>query len=369
MQKVFRNSLNGLTAKRGKQLQLSNSLVTQLRMYRRPLNGHGLSCQLFLPQFLDKCWTYNFRPDLRKIHKPRPRNPVGSPLGNGRRFDATDTCCLSGSTKGVNDVICVHADIVGTPNGESQGEPNNGNVRITYMNTLAERIRLLIKEVDNSPTKLAAIAGVAAPSVSDWLNGKTRSLKAKPALLVSEHFKVNQKWLTEGVGPMRDLSPSSNTQTASTQAESAPQLINLSEHPDLVSIPRVRFKLSAGVSGFAVEPEDGNGKPVFFRRDWFEMHNYRPIKLFGVRVSGASMEPSLWDGDLVVINTDDTNPHDGDVFAMNYEGEMVIKRMRRDAGEWFATSDNSDQRRYSPKRCTEDVQIIGRVVYKQSERI
>ena len=81
------------------------------------------------------------------------------------------------------------------------------------------------------------------------------------------------------------------------------------------------------------------------------------------------MEPSLWDGDLVVINTSDTSPHDGEAFAINYEGELVIKRLRRDAGEWFAISDNSDQRRYSPKRCTEDVVILGRVIYKQSERI
>jgi phage repressor protein C with HTH and peptisase S24 domain len=81
------------------------------------------------------------------------------------------------------------------------------------------------------------------------------------------------------------------------------------------------------------------------------------------------MEPALWDGDLVVINTADTSPHDGDAFAMNYEGELVIKRLRRDAGEWWATSDNADQRRFAPKRCTEDVKIIGRVVYKQSERI
>lgn len=99
------------------------------------------------------------------------------------------------------------------------------------------------------------------------------------------------------------------------------------------------------------------------------MNNYRPEMLFGVRVSGASMEPSLWDGDLVVINTADTDPHDGEAFAINYEGEMVIKRMRRDAGEWWATSDNADQRRFAPKRCTEDVVVIGRVIYKQSERI
>lgn len=148
-----------------------------------------------------------------------------------------------------------------------------------------------------------------------------------------------------------------------------PASVNLSQHPDLREVPRVKFKLSAGVSGFAIEPESGNGKPVFFREDWFAKNNYRPEKLFAVLVSGSSMEPALWDGDLVVVNTDDKTPADGEAFAFNYEGELVIKRLRRDAGEWWAASDNTDQRRYSPKRCTEDVIILGRVVYKQSERI
>lgn len=237
------------------------------------------------------------------------------------------------------------------------------------MTTLSERAKILV-EMAGSVTALANIAGIKPPSISDWLNGKTKSIKGPPAARITKHFDLNPVWVTDGIGVMRSsLSLLSDTQKASNEAQSTPLLISLSDHPDLVAVPRVRFKLSAGVSGYAVESEDGNGKPVFFRRDWFELHNYKPEKLFAVRVSGASMEPALWDSDLVVINTADTSPHDGDVFAMNYEGELVIKRMRRDAGEWLATSDNVDQRRFAPKRCTEDVKIIGRVVYKQSERI
>lgn len=237
------------------------------------------------------------------------------------------------------------------------------------MKTLSERASYLLELAGNSTKELARIAGVRPASVSQWVNGPTKSLAIEPATRLAKHFGLNPMWISKGVGLVRDISPSSDTHMESGDAESPVLLISLSEHPDLLSVPRVKFKLSAGVSGYAVEPEEGNGKPVFFRKDWFEMHNYKPEKLFSVRVSGNSMEPSLWDGDLVVINTADTGPHDGDVFAMNYEGEMVIKRMRRDAGEWWATSDNSDQRRFAPKRCTEDVSIIGRVVYKQSERI
>jgi phage repressor protein C with HTH and peptisase S24 domain len=71
-----------------------------------------------------------------------------------------------------------------------------------------------------------------------------------------------------------------------------------------------------------------------------------------------------------VINTADITPADGEVFAVNYEGEAVVKRMVRDAGEWWLSSDNPDQRRYSRKLCAGDACIIiGRIVHKQSERI
>lgn len=54
---------------------------------------------------------------------------------------------------------------------------------------------------------------------------------------------------------------------------------------------------------------------------------------------------------------------------MNYEGELVIKRLVRGAGQWWLASDNPDQRRYPRKVCGEDVFCIGRIVHKQSERI
>jgi phage repressor protein C with HTH and peptisase S24 domain len=81
------------------------------------------------------------------------------------------------------------------------------------------------------------------------------------------------------------------------------------------------------------------------------------------------MEANLHDGDLVVINTDDVTPKDGVVFAANYDGELVIKRLKRDAGQWFLASDNPDKARFGDKLCADGCGLIGRIVYKQSEQI
>ena len=145
--------------------------------------------------------------------------------------------------------------------------------------------------------------------------------------------------------------------------------IDLENNPDYPSIRRARFKLSAGASGFAVEYEQGDGAPMVFGKAWYAKRGLTPDKLFAVQVANGSMEPGLHHGDTVVVNTEATEPKDGSVFAVNYEGELCIKRLIRDAGQWWLSSDNNDQRRYPRKVCGEGVFLIGEIVHKQSERI
>ena len=134
-------------------------------------------------------------------------------------------------------------------------------------------------------------------------------------------------------------------------------------------VRRVLFRLSAGVSGYEIEYEDGESEPIFMARRWFDQHGYRPGRLLAIKVTGRSMEPSLYDGDLVIVNLDDTRLQDGQVFAANYEGELVIKRLKRDAQQWFLSSDSPDKIRFGDKRCTDGCGLIGRIVYRQTEHI
>ncbi|WP_157667768.1 S24 family peptidase [Comamonas serinivorans] len=148
-----------------------------------------------------------------------------------------------------------------------------------------------------------------------------------------------------------------------------PQAIDLDNNPDYPAVRRVKFKLSAGASGYGIEYLDEEAQPIVFRKDWFSANGYRAEKLLAVRIANGSMEPGLYDGDIVVVNTEQDQPKDGAVFAANYEGEMVIKRLQRDAGEWWLCSDNPDQRRYPRKVCHEGVFLLGQIVYKQSSHI
>ena len=70
------------------------------------------------------------------------------------------------------------------------------------MITLSERAKILV-ELAGSLKALAAIAGISSPSISDWLNGKTKSIKGTPAARIARHFDLNPVWVTDGIGSMR----------------------------------------------------------------------------------------------------------------------------------------------------------------------
>ena len=153
-----------------------------------------------------------------------------------------------------------------------------------------------------------------------------------------------------------------------TQAPLNPA-IDLDNNPEYPAIRRVNIKAQAGVSGYAVEHMGDDGPPIVFRADWYKGKGYKPDKMLALRVTGESMIPSLYEGDLIVINTEQTQPKQGLPFLVSYEGEVVVKRMVRDDGLWWLTSDNPDQRRYPRTKCNGETQIIGEVVYRQTERI
>jgi len=199
--------------------------------------------------------------------------------------------------------------------------------------------------------------------VNDWLSGKTRSMKAETAIAAASALNVSASWLTHGFGD-----PQYGQQRSGDRRS---QAVAVSPGDNRLPIRRVRFKISAGISGYEIEYDEGDGEsePIFMARRWFEQHRYRHDRLLAVKVSGRSMEPSLYDGDLVIVNLDDTRLQDGQVFAANYDGELVIKRLKREVGSWFLASDSLDKVRFPDKRCSDGCGLIGRVVYKQSEHI
>lgn len=140
--------------------------------------------------------------------------------------------------------------------------------------------------------------------------------------------------------------------------------------PSMTQIMRVRIKVQAGITGFQVEPEHYDGETQGVPTKWILKEGLSRDALVSTTVRGESMEPALYDGDVIVVNTADKHLVSGSVYVINYEGEAVVKRMVRDAGQWWLTSDNADQRKYHRQLCKgAECIVIGKVVRKESTHI
>jgi hypothetical protein len=236
------------------------------------------------------------------------------------------------------------------------------------MNSLAERLHVIHRDMpqlegERGQTGLVKASGASKSVVNQWVTGKIKSMDIRYALNIERELGFSHIWLMTGEGD-RHHAPLHGIGNAMAVRAAA------NDDADFVQIQMVKLRLSAGITGFRTEPERRDGGTLGLRRSWIERHQLRPEHLIAIVVKGESMEPSLYEDDIVIVNTLDTKPVDGAVYAINYEGEAVVKRLTRDAGQWWLTSDNPDQRKYYRKQCKgSECLVIGRVVRKESDRI
>ena len=214
---------------------------------------------------------------------------------------------------------------------------------------------------ENDQSTLARLLNVAPQNVSNW---ESRGPSGESVLAAQELLGISATWVLKGIKPKFVAMP-----PGMPRPEHGVEMSS-DERPDLVAVRKVIFKISAGISGFSVDYMDnGEGVPLFFSKAWVEKRGYEPKKLYATKVSGQSMEPTLFDSDLIVVNTGDTEKEDGIVYAVNYEGELTVKRLIRDMREWWLVSDNPDQKRFPRKMCHEGTYLLGRVVHRQGEHL
>lgn len=127
-----------------------------------------------------------------------------------------------------------------------------------------------------------------------------------------------------------------------------------------VDIPRLPLHASAG-PGAAVEGEDAIGSFRFSAR-WLRDQGLQPGRLSAIAVRGDSMEPTLRDGDEILVDQTPRAWRDG-IHVVRLDGTLVVKRLDTSRpGQVRLLSDNDV---YQPIDCAEhDCEVLGRVVWK-----
>lgn len=203
-----------------------------------------------------------------------------------------------------------------------------------------------------SKLALAKASGIPQPTISRIINGITTAPELATLQRLAKPLGVPVEWLAYGIGkPVK--------------------AVDAAEVPvSAVAVRKVKLSAQAGVSGFTIDEESEDDAPIFFRSDWLRKKGLRPADIVAIDVKGHSMDPTICDGDTIVIDTADREPADGSIYVCRYEGEIVVKRLKRDAGVWYLSSDNPDKNRYGRKEFAgEYAEILGKVFYRQTERL
>lgn len=136
---------------------------------------------------------------------------------------------------------------------------------------------------------------------------------------------------------------------------------------DFVRIPRYDVELSAGAG--TVNTDNLPSSSLAFRSDWLSRKGINPKHCVIVGVSGDSMEPCLFDGDLVMLDRQATGIKDMRLFGVvDTDGAARVKRLQKLNGQLLLHSDN---RAYPAEaRSGEEADrmtIIGQVVWSGHE--
>lgn len=124
-------------------------------------------------------------------------------------------------------------------------------------------------------------------------------------------------------------------------------------------VPRLPLGASAGPGALA-EAERPVGQLRFSAR-WLKDHGLEPAMLSVIEVEGDSMDPTLRDGDEILVDRT-PRPLRAGIHVLRLDEVLLVKRIER-AGERLRLI--SDNRAYPEiERPAGDVEIVGRVVWK-----
>lgn len=102
-----------------------------------------------------------------------------------------------------------------------------------------------------------------------------------------------------------------------------------------------------------------------FRRDWLRTVSNAPLdKLVVIEADGSSMEPTIHDGDHLLVDMTQTNPRKDGLYVFEWDGATNVKRMTANpASQTLAiTSDNPAHRSWDGIDAAR-VRVVGRVVW------
>lgn len=185
------------------------------------------------------------------------------------------------------------------------------------INDILKRVGIIINS--NANNDIALALKVKPTTTSTWKKRNTVALKTLSEFCQKQDIDIF--WLLTGKGspkPSGDEEPEGAPRTHSAESTT-------SEFDDYTFIPQMNDGISAGPGIVSYNLSDIR---VAFRKDWIKRKG-DPKDMSLIKVIGDSMEPTLLEDDLVLVNHGKTKiDSNGGIYALTIGEVTTIKRVQ-----------------------------------------
>lgn len=208
----------------------------------------------------------------------------------------------------------------------------------------SQRLELALQ--GESVHSLSVKSGVGDSLLRKYLSGSEPGLEK--AALIARAKNLSLDWLATGEGPMKR----GETAVFGDMAD------------EFVMVRRFDVRSAAGAGAVAETAEQL--APLAFRKDWIRTRLRRnPDTLMAIENGGDSMYPTIADGDILLIDTGESEIRTQGIYSLVIDGLLVTKRCLIGArGKLVLKSDNPS---YGVTEMhpadIEDLRVLGRVVW------
>lgn len=230
------------------------------------------------------------------------------------------------------------------------------------METLGSRVKAARLDAKLSQEALARQVGVSQGLIGQIESGKNQGSKHLAAL--ARALGVSADWLETGKGPRERA-------VGQHKIPEDQGNVLVWEHPDdlppdenRVWLDRYDYRFSAGTG--LIQWEVRQKKELPFDMGFFRALGVKPQDCKLVQVHGRSMEPYLFNRDLMMICTTRVHLRDGHIYAVYFEDEALVKQIFKepDGGLRLHSYNPEFPDRFVKGDQLTRLQIAGEVMYR-----
>lgn len=207
-------------------------------------------------------------------------------------------------------------------------------------------------------SQLSDLTGISSDTIAQYETGriKTIGLEKLDKIINHDRFHKYALWL---------VSEKTEPEVGQISPQDTPSNVNTHTQEKHIKLPFYEISASAGV-GLLAEVEE-RPKTISFEPYWLRNEiGVCPNNVFLMLVDGDSMQPTLKNGSMIMVNKDIDNLSDG-IYVMRYDNNLLVKRLQMLPGGIIRVK--SDNSMYDPWEITksqldgEELALIGRVVW------